>query len=114
MKVPIHGCGIYLWQVELAAAAKRESVSNVIRNLLTNKRNWIESERTSLFWCGQGWSVNKMSEEHDDFIIHEFEEEELDKAIEQFIESSQDDIMSKTEEDILNEENLFCHRESGL
>lgn len=94
--------GLRLSWAEEIGLRNRKTAEQIIDEVFEiSKRFWFESEKASLFWDGRGWSVNKLVENEEDFIIHEFLEWELDKAIEQFIEHSLEDRLGVTDEEAL-------------
>lgn len=89
-----------LLDLQIIAAKNRNTIENVILKLLRkNPSRWVLSETVTIFFNGREWCVNKMTDDGD-IIEHTFIDEELDKAIEQFIEIAQFDNISKTDEEV--------------
>lgn len=91
---------IKLIDLHIIATRTRRTIENVIQTLLEASHNKIFSvisDSVSLFWDRTGWSVNKLTDDCD-VIEHYFPEEELNKAIDQFLELALFDPIGNTNE----------------
>lgn len=89
---------VRLLDLELKALRKKVKINTLIHDFLFNNRtSWIIAETVVIFWNNREWCVNKLTKT--DLIEHSFIEEDLDVAIEQFLEIAQFDNIGNTDEE---------------